>query len=479
MENYDLIVIGSGAGMNIAAPAVNMGLKVALIEDGPLGGTCLNRGCIPTKIMIYPADILRATLHASKIGVITDNIKLDFKAIMKRMHEMIDDDVKGMTEGVNADDRIDFYNSIGEFIDEYTLLVDDKKIKGKRIIIASGSRPLIPNIKGLEEIGFWTSRDVFSLEEPPKTLVIVGGGYIAAEFAHFFSAVGTKVTIVGRNPRLLKNEEPEISKLVLEKMREYCTIYVNSEVKSAGKTGSKKFVKGRDNTTGEIITVEADEILIAAGRRSNADWLKPEKTGVKIDRNGWITVNEYLETSKENIWALGDAIGHQLFRHTANAHSEVIWNNVFQREMHNHKHKSNEHKQSIQEHAVPHAVFTYPQVASVGLTQAEAEKNQQYRVFVGKKAYRDTAKGYAIGDEDGFVKIIVDGNTYQILGASIVGSYAAILLQSLVYLMNTQDRTFIPITRAQIIHPALSEVVGWAFGNLRPTSAHQSHRHHS
>ena len=189
MKEYDVIIIGSGAGLNLVSPIMNQGLQVALVEDGPLGGTCLNRGCIPSKVMIHPADLMRETQSATRIGVKSD-LKLDFKKIMERTRGIVERDNQEIEHGIRASTELGFFHGIGKFIDDYTIQIGDQRIRGKKIIIASGSRPYIPPVKGLEDTGFITSREVFSLENASKSLVIVGGGYIAVEFAHFFSAVG-------------------------------------------------------------------------------------------------------------------------------------------------------------------------------------------------------------------------------------------------------------------------------------------------
>jgi mycothione reductase len=463
MKKFDLIVIGSGAGMNVAANAVAHGMNVAVIDRGPLGGTCLNRGCIPSKVMLYPADVIRIAEEAKAIGIHAKIEKVDFDLIMKRVWAIVLDDRHGMEHGVGHSKQIEFFNMDGSFVSEYTMKVGEELITADKIIIASGARPLIPPIEGLEKVGYLTSATIFDIKEPPESLVIIGGGYIAAEFAHFFSAIGTKVTILGRNPRLLPQEEPEISGLLKKKMARYCQVRTGHEAVRAEINNGLKTVIATDRSDGRPREFAGQEILAAAGRRSNSDILKPEKTGVETDERGWIKVDPFLRTTKEGIWAFGDALGKHMFRHTANYESEVVWGNAF-----------TEHQHPVDEHAVPHAVFTHPQVASVGMTEEQAKKS--YEILVGVKKYYDVAKGYAMGEEDGFVKVIVDGETGRILGAHIIGPHAAILVQQLVYVMNAEEQDYLPLARAQTIHPALSEVVVGAFGNLRPVGGHR-HEH--
>ncbi len=463
MKRFDLIVIGSGAGMNVAANAVAQGMNVAVVDNGPLGGTCLNRGCIPSKVMIYPADVIRMAEEAKAIGVHAKIEKVDFDLIMKRVWKIVLDDRQEMEHGVEHTEQIEFFNTNGSFVSDYTMKVGKESITADKIIIASGARPLIPPIEGLEKVGYLTSDTIFDLKEPPETLVIIGGGYIAAEFGHFFSAIGTKVTILQRSTRLLPREEPEVSELLKRKMSSYCQVYTGHEAVRAEIDNGLKTVIATNKSDGQPYQFTGEEILVAAGRRSNSDILKPEKTGVETDERGWIKVDRFLRTTKENIWALGDATGKYMFRHTANYESDVVWQNAF-----------TEHNYPVDDHAVPHAVFTHPQIASVGMREEQAKKSHD--ILVGVKKYYDVAKGYAMGEEDGFVKVIVERGTGRILGAHIIGPHAAILVQQLVYIMNTEEQDYLPLARAQTIHPALSEVVVGAFGNLRPVGEHR-HEH--
>jgi dihydrolipoamide dehydrogenase len=465
VKTYDLIVVGTGAGMNVAANAAAHGLNVAVIDSGPIGGTCLNRGCIPSKVMLYPADVVRIIEEAQAIGVHATVEKVDYAQIMKRVWDLVLEDRHQMEQGVGHSSEIEFYNEEAVFVSDYTLKVAREKISADRIVIASGARPFIPPIRGLEKAGYLTSATVFDLKEPPESLVIVGGGYIAAEFAHFFSAVGTEVTIVGRNPRLVPQEEPEVSELLKARMSSYCQVYTGYEVIQATAGGGLKSLVARNRRDGQRQTFAGHEILVAAGRRSNADRLKTRKTGVQTDDKGWILVDPYLRTTKEGIWALGDALGKNQFRHTANYHASVVWQNAF-----------SEHAHRVDEQAVPHAVFTHPEIAAVGMTEEQAKADHD--ILVGVKKYIDTAKGYAMAEEDAFVKVIVERGTGRILGAHAIGPQASVLVQQLVYVMNADEGNYMPFARAQTIHPALSEVVVGALGNLRPITEHVHHHDH-
>ena len=468
-KKYDLIVIGSGAGMNVASSAHSMGMKVAVLDNGPIGGTCLNRGCIPTKIILYPAEIATTIREGGKIGVHADNVTIDFDLVMKRMHDLIDGDVEQMEKGVKAAEGLDFYNSTGRFLDPHTIEVEGKRIKAPLILIAAGSREFIPPIKNIEETGYLTSTTALELKKPPKSLIIVGGGYIAAEMGHFFEAVGTRVTIVGRNKYLVPQEETEISEELKSRLSMRMKVHTGTEALEAGTDEKGKYIIARDRKKNKKYRIHAKEIMLAVGRISNADLFDAEAAGIETDDKGWVIVDKHMRTNVDHIWAIGDAIGRNLFRHTANYESEVAWNNMMA--------ESEDEMEELDEHAVPHSVFTHPEISSVGMTEAEAVK--KHIVMVGEAKYTDAVKGYAMGEDSSFVKVIVSAKTRRILGAHAIGPHATAMVQPLVYLMNAGKGTFIPLARAQTVHPALEEVMVNAFGNMRPGRGQEKHFQHT
>lgn len=465
MKEYGLIVVGSGAGMNVIDTALALGHKVALVEEGPLGGTCLNRGCIPSKVLIHAADVIRDTEMAERIGVRHRLEKVDYGLIKKRMWDIVLSGRHEIEDAVKASKEIDLYPQIGKFVSDYTMQVGSETIKAPRIVLATGARARIPpTVSGLDKVKFHTYRTIFDVETQPESIIIIGGGYIGCEFAHFFSAIGTKVTLLGRNKELLPDEEPETRALVKKRLSQHADVHtgvesVNVEGEEGGINVNVKDAQGEHSIQGQML-------LVAAGVRSNTDWYKPEATGVRTDKDGWIMVNEYLETSKPNIYSLGDALGRNMFRHTANYESAVVRNNLF-----------GQQRSAIDLHAVPHAVFTDPQVGAVGMTEEEAKANT--KVMVGFANYHETAMGFAFGDLDAFVKVIVEHPTRRVLGGTVVGPQASTLIQQLVLLMNAENQTYGPLARSQVIHPTLSEVIASAFGKLTPVNFEPpEHQHH-
>ncbi|MBD3195318.1 MAG: dihydrolipoamide dehydrogenase [Candidatus Lokiarchaeota archaeon] len=502
MKEYDFVVIGSGVGLSVLNTALNQELDCALIENDKVGGTCLTRGCIPSKVLVYPADVIREAQHAKKVGLDINIKDIDWNHISKRMWSQINEG-KQIAKSLSQVDNLDLYRGKGEFSAEYEMSVfsednnNIRDLKAKRFLIASGSRSLIPPIKGLDKAEYVTSETFFGEKFPKKpweSLIIIGGGIIAAEFAHIFSALGTKVSIIEMLPRLVSTEEPEVSEILENNFREYMDVYLNKKAVEVNRKKGKKIVVIEDTETKNKEEIKAEEILVAAGRRSNADLLKVENTGVDTDEKGWIITNEYLETSKERIWCIGDANGKYQFRHKGNYESELVTYNIFGPE---------DQKRRADYSSTPWAIFTYPQIGHVGMTQQEAI-DKGHKIFIAKNKYSSVAKGFAMGihegeKADGLVKLVVD-QSYSILGASVIGPSAAILIQPFAYLMNSgyqcqvpeeappdvipkseracpEAGSFMPIYNSMIIHPSLNEVTAWSLGNLQPVNIEQKHHH--
>ncbi len=463
MKKYDVIVIGSGSGGIILDSAYRAGFKCAYVDRGPLGGTCLNVGCIPSKMLIYPADRVVEIQEAHKLGITAEIKHIDFKAIMARMRRPIDESLTHMRAGLQHAKNLDFYEAEGHFIDKYTMEIAGEVIQGEKIFIVAGARPSIPPIKGLDTINYLTNETLLQIQSLPKSIIIIGGGYIAAEYGHFLAAMGSEVTILQRGPRLVPNNEPEISFTLEKALIKRMTIYTNTSVIEVKRSSKGDTLVGQNQETGEKTEFTAERILVAAGRQSNADVLTVEKTGVKIDDRGFIIVNKYLETTQKNIWALGDVTGRYMFKHVANREAQIAWNNAI-----------NEHKEKMEYYAVPYAVFSYPQIAGVGLTQAEATKDHD--ILIGTARYSDVAKGEAMVEEDGFAKAIIEKDSYKILGFHIIGPYAAMLIQEVVDIMAIGGNMW-TLAQGMHIHPALTELTVTTLGNLYDPAHEHQHEH--
>ncbi|QAT42784.1 dihydrolipoyl dehydrogenase family protein [Aminipila luticellarii] len=492
MKRYDIVVIGSGAGLMVLEEALNRGMKCALVEKEKVGGTCLTKGCIPSKMLVYPADFIREMERSKRFGINTRRPEIDWDTISKNMWEQINFHKKIESNLLDMP-NLTLYKGAAAFsgLDELVIRYEDNRpedrICGDKFIIAAGARSLTPFFPGLEETGYVTSETFFGEKFPPKpwnSLVIIGGGAISMEFAHIFSAFGTKVTIIARSGRLLNKEEEEISQFVTKQFTgSGIQVLTDSTVLAVSKDWNKKFVTVENRLTKEKVTVACEEIFVASGVQSNGDTLSLENTEVEVDEKGWIRTNSYLETSQKNIWALGDINGKYQFRHKANYEALILSHNLFK-----------DTKKEVSYDVVPWTIFTHPQVAHVGMTEKEVkEKGILYKT--AKNYYSEVVGGIAMGyrkrDEDnGFIKIIV-GQDKKILGVHIVGPQAAILLQPFVYLMNQgyqcgknaadctgkkgieglrklcpQMGTYEPISNSMVIHPSLNELTAWVFEKL-------------
>jgi mycothione reductase len=452
MKKYEVIVVGSGCGALIVDEAVGHGYSAALIDKGPLiGGTCLNWGCIPSKMLIYPADRIVEIQEGKKLGIEASTMNIDFPSIMERMRNSRQDSQGHIRESIEHMDNLDFFEGEAHFTGDYTLEVNGEELQGDMICLASGSRPFVPPIKGLDSIDYLTNESVLELRERPDSLIIIGGGYIAVEYGHFFAAMGTKVTMVEMADRLVLSEEPEIARLLKQALDRRMEVYTGAQAEEVKGNGNGVTVVTRDKESGEQREFTAQRILMAVGRRSNADLLKVENSGIELDARGFIKVNEHLETTKKNIFAVGDANGQQMFTHMANREATIVAQNAF-----------HDTTWKVDYSVVPHAVYSHPQIASVGLSEESARK--EHDIIVGRARYFDVAKGEAMMEEEGFAKAIVEKDNDRILGFHIIGPYAPVLIQEVVNAM-TSEGYIAELNEGIHIHPALSELIPTTVNN--------------
>ncbi|HET7643759.1 MAG TPA: dihydrolipoyl dehydrogenase [Nitrososphaeraceae archaeon] len=458
MEKFDLIVIGSGAGLDVAIAAAKKGLNVAIIEKSKLGGTCLNIGGIPSKLCIYSADIIEIIKKAEIFGIKVNEYSIDFEKIINRVIKITDTASNELKKELQARNNLRLFLEDCKFIGEKEIVISNNEIiTADKILIAAGTRPNIPNITGLESINYITSTEALCLKSKPKTLTIIGGGYIACEFAHFFGALGTQINIIQRNDLLLPNEDMDISTKFTEIFSKKYDVYLgyNTELVTSYNnetpTNQHKFKVIIKNKFGKSMEIDSEQILVATGRMPNSDLLDIEKSGIKINEKGFLLVNKYLETNIEGIFAIGDIIGKYQFKHNANNEAKYACNNILYPDR----------KIAVDYAAMPHAIFTSPQIAGVGYTEQELKKEKiEYEKSI--YPYIQTAMGQAIEDKDGFVKFLIDKSNRKILGCHIMGTNASILIHEVLVAMRTTEGKIDNITKTIHIHPALSEVVNKA-----------------
>ncbi|MEO9320219.1 MAG: dihydrolipoyl dehydrogenase [Nitrososphaera sp.] len=460
--NYDLVVIGSGAGLDVASAAAQYGMKVAIVEKDRMGGTCLNRGCIPSKLLIHSADVMDVIKTASQFGIKVEKYSVDFAAIVGRVSSITDSDSEGIRRALEDSENPKLFTGEARFVSERTLNVEGHgAVSGDRILIATGTRPSIPSIRGLDGSGFITSDQALRLDRLPRVLTILGGGFIAAELAHFFGSLGSSINIIQRSARLVPQEDEEVSQKFTEIMSSKYSVYLSTEPELVEKSGETFRVSVKDRTGSRVI--ESDQLLIATGRIPNSDILDVSKAGVKTDERGFVVTNGYLETNVEGIYALGDAVGRYQYRHSANHEARYAFYNIansFGAK------NGRAEKVAVDYAAMPHAIFSSPQVAGAGSTEQELRSKEiPYRKSVYR--YLHTAMGHALEDKDGFVKLLVqDGQGRgKILGCHILGSDASTLIHEVLVAM--RSGLGVEALRDTVhIHPALSEVVARAAGQL-------------
>ncbi len=454
-RRFDLIVIGSGSGLDVANALASRGMAVAIVEKGPLGGTCLNRGCIPSKMLLHSADVAEAIRTAGQFGIHVKGYDVDFPAIVRRVTGTVDRDSANIERAFQSIENPKLFKGIARFVGMKTLEVGGETLQAERILIASGGRPLIPEIPGLREAGFITSDEALRLTKQPRELTILGGGYIAVELAHFFGSLGTRVHIVQRHSVLVPREDEEVARRFTEIFRDKHDVLTDYDAVRVTKEGDTFRVTVRSRRGGAERILSSDTLLVAVGRTPNSDLLDVAKTGVNTDAKGFVVTDEFLRTNVRGIYALGDAVGHFLFKHSANLEAQYDYYNLL----------DPENPIAVDYTAMPHAIFTSPQIAGVGKTEQEL-KAAKIPYQVGRYDYINTAMGEALEDRTGFVKILVAPETGKILGCHILGTDASTLIHEVLVAMRSGNGTVGNLTRTVHIHPALSEVVQRAAANL-------------
>ena len=442
MLNYDLIIIGTGSGNTIITPEYD-DLKIAIIEKGAFGGTCLNRGCIPSKMLIHVADIVTEINDSHELGIEVAPPSINWSEIKTRIFGRIDPIATGGEDYRRSLPNVTVYNGEASFLSRHTIEVGTEKISADQIVIATGAAPSLPAINGLSEILFHTSDSIMRIDELPERLAIVGGGYIATELAHVFSAFGCDVVMLVRGNTLLPREDISIQKQFVKAFSEKVDVRFGVTIARVDRNDENIVCEYENNGT-KIL--EVDTLLIATGRMPDLDALNVEVAGINT-KNGYIVTDKFMRTSVNNIWALGDVTNPNQLKHTANAEAKIVSHNLLHSDL-----------REVDLDPIPHAVFTNPQIASVGYTQQDLdEMNIPY--VTATEQYSDVAYGWAMEETIGFCKIIAEPASGLLLGAHIIGPQSSTLIHQLIQGMKFK-RTVLELAKGFLyIHPALSEVV--------------------
>jgi len=462
MREFDIVIIGGGPGGYVAAiRGAQMGAAVALVEKDAIGGTCLNRGCIPTKALYYSALALRAARHASSFGVDVGEIGFDMARAVERKDGIVDKLVSGVEQLLKGN-RVELIRGEGfvESAGRVRVTTADggaEEIRAKAVIIATGSESAMIPAFNIDRTRVLTSTEMLDIKEVPASLLIIGGGVMGCEFATLFSAFGSRVMVVELLDSILTTEDRAVSRVIAKRFKETgvnVLTGVTVENVEAGETGVKTTLKdGREFLT--------DKVMVSIGRSFNSKGLGLEELGVEMER-GRISVNERMETSVKGVYAIGDVTGVMLLAHIASVQGIVAVTNALGKDA------------EADYSAVPAGIFTDPEIASVGLREKDA-KEKGVEVNVGRFPYAASGKALGMGETDGFVQIVAEAGTDKVLGCSIVGAHATDLLGE-VTLAVRSGATVADITGTIHAHPTLPEMVMEAAEDVHGTAIHKMGR---
>ncbi|HRW58609.1 MAG TPA: FAD-dependent oxidoreductase, partial [Chlamydiales bacterium] len=433
MKRYDYIFIGSGSTLHLVKELLKESCSIALIEYQEFVGTCLNRGCIPSKMLIHTAKLLNSCKEASKYHIHTGKVTCDYEKVVQSVQKKIHDHALEV-EKEYKNYPIDIYKDKAFFVGSKEIQVGTEVISGDKIIVDVGAKPMIPKIFGLDSVSYITSNEALKLEKLPKRLTIIGAGYIGVEMGYFFSSMGAKVTIIEESS-LLNLLDLDMQNEFKKGFLQYVDVIENAKIHSVFQKDQKIILKY--NST----SIESDQLLVCTGRIPATDDLCLDKTKIQLDERGYIQVDNYLETSEKDIYALGDCIHPLQLKHLANYEQKYLEKALI-----------NNKKEKIERPPIPAAVFAYPEVAIVGKTE-KSLKNSNVEYFVKKSFYKDSGKGWLLNQKIGLVKLIFTKSSNTLIGASIVGEDAAELIHIL-SLSIIQKITIDELENSVFAHPS-------------------------
>ncbi|MFD4366565.1 mycothione reductase [Rhodococcus sp. NPDC058521] len=449
MTHYDLAIIGTGSGNSLPDERF-ADKKIAILEEGTFGGTCLNVGCIPTKMFVYAAEVANAITHSGKYGIDATLDGVRWPDVVKRVFGRIDPIAAGGEDyRTNGSPNTTVYPGHARFVGPRTIDTGTGEvITADQVVIAAGSRPIVPDSVLENGARYYTNENVMRLPKMPKHLVILGSGFVAAEFAHVFGALGSKVSVIARGEHLLRHLDASVSERFTDLALGKWDVRLESGLKAVHDAGDGVRVQLVDGTT-----IDADALLVATGRRPNGDLLDVAETGVELDDEGYVVVDEFQRTTAEGIFALGDVSSHQQLKHVANHEARIVQHNLLHDAW-----KDTSQLRESDHHFIPAAVFTDPQIAHVGMTENEA-RTQGFDITVKIQAYGDVAYGWAMEDDEGFCKVIAERGTGRLLGAHVIGAQAPTVIQPLIQAMSLGTDAMTMARGQYWIHPGLPEVV--------------------
>jgi pyruvate/2-oxoglutarate dehydrogenase complex dihydrolipoamide dehydrogenase (E3) component len=455
MNRYDAIIIGTGqAGPSLAERLAKTGMHVAVIERGHFGGTCVNNGCTPTKTLIASAYVAHLAHRAAEYGLQVGPIKVDMARVKARKDALVDSSRTSLEQWLRGLPNVSVYQAQARFLKGNTVTVGADTLTAERIFINVGARPYVPDLPGVHEVPYLTSETMMDVDFVPEHLVVVGGSYVGLEFGQMYRRFGSRVSIIEMAPRLIGREDPDVSQAVRDILAaEDIAIRVNA--KCLALESAPGGVQVRVECARGAPTMAGTHVLLAVGRVPNTDDLGLREAGVETDDRGYIKVNDTLNTSVPNVYALGDCNGHGGFTHTAYNDYEIVADNLL----------TGAHRK-VSDRIPIYALFTDPPLGRLGRTEGEARRDG-YNILIGRMPMTDVSRAREKGETQGLMKVLVDASSKQILGAAILGTGGDEAVQSLVDAMYGH----LPYTVVQHgvrIHPTVSELIPTMLGELAP-----------
>ena len=453
---YDAIVIGTGqAGPPLAVRLADTGMKVAIIERKRFGGTCVNNGCIPTKTLVASARAAHVARRAGDYGVmIPGSIAVDMKKVKMRKDALVRRSSEGVEKWVKNTQNLAVYEGHARFADAHRVRVGDELLEADKIFINVGGRASVPPLGGIDEVSYLNNSTMMDVDFLPEHLIVIGGSYVGLEFAQMYRRFGSEVTVVERGPRLIHREDDDVSeniKTILE--GEGIKIRLRAECIAFEKRGDKVAVQV-DCSTGDK-TVIGSHALLAVGRVPNTNDLGLEHAGIKIDKRGYIQVDDQLRTNVPGIYALGDCNGRGAFTHTAYNDYEIVAANLLDGD-----------ERRVSDRITAYALYIDPPLGRAGMTEAEVRKSGR-KALIGKRPMTEVGRAREKGETDGFMKVLVDAETKKILGASLLGIECDEVIHSILDVMYA-NAPYTVIQRAMHIHPTVTELIPTMLGELKP-----------
>lgn len=458
MKKFDAIIIGTGqSGKPLAVALADKGKKVAAIEERYVGGTCINYGCTPTKALVASAKAAYMAVHGKELGINSSKVKVDFTSVMKRKDKIVKDFRSGGEKQLEGNKNITLLRGTGSFADAKVIRVTsgrkEQLITAKNIFIDTGAKPVIPNIPGLNTVDFLTSETILNLKKLPEHLIILGGGYIALEFAQMFRRFGSKVTVLEFLPRFLPKEDEDIAHEVREILEgEGITVHTSANTNSIVKT--KNGIKLKVSIGKKQKEIMGSHLLAAIGIKPASQRLNLTAAGIKTDERGFIKVNSRLETNVKGVYAMGDVKGGPAFTHISYDDYRIVFNNLFNRT-----------KRSINNRPLPYVLFTDPELGRIGLTEQDARKIG-YNIQTAVMPMTYVARAIEGGETRGLMKVVVEKKSGKILGAAVLGMYGGELM-SMFQLAMMNGMHYSKLQNAIFAHPTLAESLNNIFRKLR------------